>query len=96
MSNNPKDLPRIYLDTNHWIELARIAQGKNNDSSCQKLHHDLDELSKSNEILIPFSSYNIFEITNQKNCERSAKMIDFFIDISQGWFFKPIEKYFKF
>jgi len=52
MTNNPRDLPRIYLDTNHWIELSRIAKGKTDDPSCQKLYSDLIELSNSNEILI--------------------------------------------
>jgi len=96
MTNDPKDLPRIYLDTNHWIELARIAKGKNNDHSCQKLYNDLIELSNSNEILIPFSSYGFFEIIKQNNQERSAEMIDFLIDTSHGWFFKSIEKYLKY
>lgn len=93
---DPKTLPRIYLDTNHWIELARIAQGKNNDPTCQKLYSDLNQLRNSNKILIPFSSYNIFEITKQNNHNRSTEMIDFLIDVSQGWFFKPIDKYFKY
>lgn len=93
---DPKTLPRIYLDTNHWIELARIAQGKNNDHICQKLYSDLIQLRDSNRILIPFSSYVFFEIIKQNNHERSAEMIDFLIDVSQGWFFKPVEKYFKY
>ncbi|MGI0045995.1 MAG: hypothetical protein ACREBB_02240 [Nitrosotalea sp.] len=93
---DPKTLPRIYLDTNHWIGLARIAQGKNNDQTCQKLYSDLIQLRNSNRILIPFSSYIFFEIIKQNNRERGSEMIDFLIDVSQGWFFKPIEKYFKY
>lgn len=96
MTSNPKDLPRIYLDTNHWIELSRIAKGKTDDPSCQKLYSDLIELSNSNEILIPFSSYNFFEIAKQNNQPRREEMIDFLVDTSKGWFFKSIEKYFKY
>ena len=96
MTNNPKDLPRIYFDTNHWIELAHIAKGKNDDPSCQKLYSDLIELSNSNEILIPFSSYNFFEIAKYHNQQSREEMIDFLVDTSKGWFFKPIEKYFKY
>jgi hypothetical protein len=93
---DPIILPQIYLDTNHWIELYSIAQGKNNNSTCQKLYSDLIQLRNSNRILIPFSSYVVFEIIKQNNYERSSEMIDFLIDMSQGWFFKPIEEYFKY
>ena len=94
MKKDPRELPRIYLDTNHWIELARIAQGKNKDPLCQKLYEDLIELSNSNKILIPFSSYNFFEIIKQHNQQRREKMIDFLVDMSNGWFFQPIDKFF--
>jgi hypothetical protein len=96
MTKDTKTLPRIYLDTNHWIELARIARGKNNIPNCKKLYLDLIELIESDKILIPFSSYNIFEITKQNNKQRASGMIDFIIDTSRGWFFKPIEEYFEY
>lgn len=34
-------LPRIYLDTNHWIELSRIAKGKNDNPTCKTLYSEL-------------------------------------------------------
>jgi hypothetical protein len=56
----------------------------------------LIELSNSNEILIPFSSYNFFEIAKHHNQQNREEMIDFLVDTSKAWFFKPIEKYFKY
>lgn len=94
--SNAQELPRIYLDTNHWIELSRIAKGKNDDPTCKKLYSELLELSNSNEILIPFSSFNFYEIIKINNQQQREEMIDFMVDTSKGWFFKPIDKYLKY
>ena len=73
--SNTQDLPRIYLDTNHWIELSRIAKGKNDDPTCKKLYSELLELSNSDEILIPFSSFNFFDEEQYKVLDKEQKDI---------------------
>ena len=95
-THNVRYLPRVYLDTNHWIELARIAKGKNTDTVYQKAYSKLIELSSSNKILIPFSSFNLYEIVKNNNKQQREEMIDFMVDTSRGWYFKPIDKYLKY
>ena len=94
--DNSRNILRIYLDTNHWIELSRIAKGKNDDPVCKKLYSELLELSNSGKILIPFSSFNFFEIVKNNNDLQREQMIDFMVDTSNGWYFKPINRYLKY
>ncbi len=91
-----KNLPRIYLDTNKWIEFAQIIKGKKLENEVKEICTELLELSKSDKILIPFSSFNFFEIIKGNNQQQREEMIDFMVVTSKGWFFKPIDKYLKF
>ena len=96
MASDPKNLPRIYLDTNHWIKLARFIKRKDINPACQTLYSNLIKLRDNNKLLIPFSSNVFREIIKQNNEQRRKEMIDFLVDTSQGWFFKPVERYFKY
>ncbi len=87
-----RGLTRVYLDTNKWIELARIVKGKNSDTT--KVGSKLLDLNNRGEILIPFSSFNFYEITRVNNRRQREEMIDFMVDVSRGWFFKPVSRYF--
>ena len=91
-----RKLPRVYLDTNKWIELARTLKGKNSDTSSKKTCSKLFELSDTGKILIPFSSFNFYEIVKRNNPQQRDEMIDFMVDVSKGWFFKPVSRYFKY
>lgn len=97
MSNNElKELPRVYLDTNKWIELAKFSKNPNEDVLGKKAMKQLLDLSKRDKILIPFSSFTFFEIVKNNNQQQREEMIDFMIDTSKGWYFKPIDKYLKY
>ena len=96
MATDPKYLPRIYLDTNHWIKLARSALGIHIDPLYSRLYNRIIQLRDSNKLLIPFSTNIFLEIIKQENEQRREKMVDFLVDTSNGWFFQPIERYFKY
>lgn len=89
-------MPRIYLDTNHWIELFDIIKGQKNNDSVKKLYKNLIKLRDGNRIKIPFSAYNYFELLKYKNIQRRNEIIDFMIDTSNGWYFRQIDFYFKY
>lgn len=97
MSNNElKELPRVYLDTNKWIELAKFSKNPNEDVLGKKAMEQLLDLSKRGKILIPFSSLTLFEIIKNNNQQQREQMVDFMVDTSKGWYFKPIDRYLKY
>ncbi len=89
-------MPRIYLDTNHWIELFDIIKGQKNNDPVKKLYENLIKLRDNNRIKIPFSAYNYFELLKYENIPRRNEIIDFMIDTSNGWYFRQIDFYFKY
>lgn len=96
MNLNEIVTPRIYLDTNHWIELFDIIKGNKKNDSVRKLYENLIKLRDNNRVKIPFSAYNYFELLKYENIQRRNEIIDFMIDTSNGWYFRQIDYYFKY
>jgi len=80
---------RIYLDTNHWIKLLAIEQGKENDKQLKKIFIAIKKLTKSNEIRILFSAFTLSEVWKHSDKEKQDNLIDLIIDISKGYVLKP-------
>ena len=82
-------IKRIYLDTNHWIKLAQISNGKENDPEYKKIFNAIKELTQSDEIRILFSAFTLNEIWKHHDIERQNELIDLILDISKLWVLKP-------
>lgn len=80
---------RIYLDTNHWITLAKIASGKEDDPEYKKIFHAIKELTKTDEIRVLFSAFTLQEIRKYHKIDEQHKLIDLILDISKSWVLKP-------
>jgi len=80
---------RVYLDTNHWIKLAQIANGKENDPEYKKIFIAIKELTKSDKIRVLFSAFTLNEIWKYHDVGRQDELIDLILDISKSWVLKP-------
>ena len=80
---------RIYLDTNHWIKLLAIEQGKENDEELKKIFVAIKKLTKSDKIRVLFSAFTLNEVWKHSDKEKKDKLIDLIIDISKGYVLKP-------
>ena len=80
---------RIYLDTNHWIKLFAIDQGKEGNKEFKKLFIAIKKLTKSSKIQVLFSAYTLSEISKHADEEKQGNLIDLIIDISRGYVLKP-------
>lgn len=80
---------RIFLDSNHWITLARVEKGKETDSDLIEVYEKIKNLSDSKDTIFPFSMFHLEDILKNTNKERREELIDFMIGISKGWVMKP-------
>ena len=80
---------RIYLDTNHWIRLLALEQGKEKDEQLKQIFIAIKELTQSNKIRVLFSAFTLNEIWKHHNVEQQEKLIDLILDISKSWVLKP-------
>lgn len=88
-------IKRIYLDTNHWIKLAQIANEKENDPEYKKIFTAIKELTESDKIRVLFSAFTLHEIWKHHNIEQQDKLIDLILDISKCWVLKPYNLFAK-
>ena len=86
---------RIYLDTNHWIKLLSIEQGKENDELLKKIFIAIKKLTKLDEIRVLFSAFTLHEIWKYHKIEQRNKLIDLVLDISKLWVLKPYDLFFE-
>lgn len=82
-------IKRVYFDTNHWIKLAQIANGKENDPEYKRIFLAIKELTKNDEIRVLFSVFTLYEIWKYHNVEKQDELIDLILDISKLWVLKP-------
>lgn len=80
---------RVYLDTNHWIKLAQIANGKEIDPEYKKIYEKIRLLSDSGEMIFPISFSHLDDILINSKQEQKEKLIDTMVSISQGWVLQP-------
>ena len=80
---------RIYLDTNHWIKLLEIEQGKEDDEQLKKIFIAIKKLTKADKIRVLYSGFTLNEIWKYHNVEQQSKLIDLILDVSKLWVLKP-------
>lgn len=56
---------RVYLDTNHWIQLRDVHRGTKENKNYARLLQLLRQLSKSHKIAVPVSDQLVTELCNQ-------------------------------
>ena len=86
---------RIYLDTNHWIKIAQIANGKENDPGYKKIYKKIKLFSDSGKIIFPISMAHVHELATHSNQKKREEMIDLLVDVSKGWFLQPVTLFFE-
>lgn len=87
--SNTQELPRIYLDTNHWVTLLKISQGVEKNEKLKKIFHTIKELTQSDKIRVLYSAFTLNEIWKYHAIEEQHKLIDLILDVSQQWVLKP-------
>lgn len=85
---------KIFLDSNHWITLPKIVDGKAKNPEL-KIYEKINKLSNFESIIFPFSMFHLDDVMKKSNKESRDKVIDVMIDISKGWVMKPYLLFFK-
>ena len=80
---------RIYLDTNHWINLAKVHYGKETDPTLVEVYQKIKKLSDSKIAIFPISIFHLNDILKNSNKSQRDNLVDFILSISKGWSMKP-------
>jgi len=86
---------RIYLDTNHWIKLAQIANGKENEPEYKKIYEKIRLHSDSGNVIFPISMATVHEFVMHSDQKKREEIIDLLVDVSKGWFLQPVTLFFE-
>ncbi|MFC7279597.1 hypothetical protein ACFQS1_37015 [Paractinoplanes rhizophilus] len=81
----PVDRPVVYLDQNHWIDMARFSIGSTTLSderrrTCRRI----TELAMHEQILLPISSAHLVEIAKKADRQRT-EVAQVMMKLSKGW-----------
>ena len=79
----------VYLDVNHWITLSKVRSGLEPDPILRALYGRIDGLSKSGEIVVPFSLFTVIEASRYHKRGEYRKLVDLLVDLSGGHVLKP-------
>ena len=79
----------VYLDVNHWITLSKVRSGLEPDLALRALYGRIDGLSKSGEIVVPFSLFTAIEASRYHKRGEYRKLVDLLVDLSGGHVLKP-------
>ncbi len=90
--NQPK---RIYLDTNHWIKLARVHYRKEDDAVLRAIYDKIKKSSETGKVIFPISFVHLEEIMINLDENQRNRLIDFMMSISHGWALKPYTLFIK-
>lgn len=79
------DRPVIYLDQNHWIDLARVLSGytrleAEKASACRRLI----DLARNRDVILPLSGAHIVE-TAKKGGRQRTDLARTMVELSAGW-----------
>lgn len=80
---------KIFLDLNHWIDLAKAYHGKAAQSSHIDVLNRLYSEINSGEIILPLQISHLVEFSRNNNEDRRKRMAVVFEKFSKGWFFAP-------
>ena len=79
------DRPVVYLDQNHWIELARYCIGSSRISGgCARACRRITELAEDGKILLPVSGAHLVEIAKKGDRQR-RDVAQVMMKYSRGW-----------
>lgn len=79
----------VYLDVNHWITLSKVRSGLEPNPALRALYGRIDGLSKSGEIVVPFSLFTVIEASRYHKRGECRKLVDLLVDLSGGHVLKP-------
>jgi len=79
---------RVFLDTNHWITLARVRIGNEEDVDKIRIYDKIKKQADSGKILFPFSLFHLHDLLKNKNKKQRNEVIDCIVDISKGYVLK--------
>lgn len=79
------DCPVVYLDQNHWIDMARVLTGSSAVAGARKeaLEGFID-LARSKRILLPLSAAHLVE-TAKKGGRQRTDLARTMVELSRGW-----------
>ena len=87
---------RIYLDTNHWITLLKVKQGKESDKELQNLYNTIVKQAQANKIYVLFSVFTLIEIQQRHDTIKREEIIDFVLDTSKLYGLRPYSSFSKY
>ena len=79
------DCPVVYLDQNHWIDIARVLTGSATVTDARRAALEgLIELARRGEIVLPLSAAHLIE-TAKKGGRQRTDLARTMIELSRGW-----------
>jgi hypothetical protein len=79
------DRPVVYLDQNHWIDLARYCIGSSQISEDRaRVCHRITELVEARQIILPLSGAHLVEIAKKADRQR-RDVAQVMVKYSRGW-----------
>ena len=83
-------MPTVYLDTNHWISLARAASGHPTDPGHVRILELLRHHVAAGELQLPLSWIHYIEVHQAHQVERRRRLARLMIELSQGLSIAPL------
>jgi len=80
---------KVYLDQNHWINLLRARKGLSNDTEIQNVLQNIIKASNEGTAFFPISNIHLMETYKKRNPVKRDEMLDFMIEVSQGYAIVP-------
>lgn len=74
----------LYLDQNHWIELARACHGRPNRSIPQSLVNEIETAVSSGRLAVPLSTAHFMETGKEGGADRRRRLAETMAEISRG------------
>ena len=79
------DRPVVYLDQNHWIDLARVLGGQSGmDAEKVKACQLIIDFARNHDIILPLSAAHIVE-TAKKGGRQRTDLARTMVELSAGW-----------
>lgn len=74
----------VYLDQNKWIELAKMAHGKDNSNRAKQVLREFEAANESGYVNIPLSSFHYIETSRISNVDRKIRLGEVMWRFSKG------------
>lgn len=74
----------IYLDQNHWIELARAAYGRSSRPDTSSIVESLCQARRSGHACFPLSYGHYIEMRKVRNADRRTRLAAWMLELSDG------------